>query len=91
MILQSHVKAKKYMAKLFLLYDDLAALCDVVIVTRVGTFRGSGYGSTDCDAEGSEQDEDRVVWPASEEEGQDFFDNPVSNPPSAFMGFWALI
>jgi len=49
MILQSHVKAKKYMVKLFPLYDDLAALCDVVIATRVGTFRGTCDGSTDCD------------------------------------------
>ena len=90
MILQSYVKVKKYMTKLFLLYDDLAALCNAVIVTGVGTFRGTCDGSPDCDAEGSEEDEDRVVWPASEEEGQDFFDNPVSNPPSAFMGCWAL-
>jgi len=37
MILQSHVKAKKYMTKSFLLYDDLAALCDAVIATVVGT------------------------------------------------------
>ena len=49
------------MNKLFPLYDDLVALCDAVIATRVGTFRGTHDGSTDCDAEGSEQDEDRVV------------------------------
>jgi len=81
MILQSHVKAKKYMTKPFLIYDDLVALCNAVIATGVGTFRGTCDGSSDCDAEGSEEDEDRVVWPASEEEGQDFVDNPVSNPP----------
>ena len=44
MILQSHVKAKKYMTKSFLLYDDLAALCDAVIATVVGTFRGTSDG-----------------------------------------------
>ena len=78
------------MNKLFPLYDDLVALCDAVIATVVGTFRGTCDGSSDCDAEGSEANEDRVVWTASDEEDLDFFDNPVSNPPSAFMGFWAL-
>src|SRR5882724_8076814 len=33
MILQSHIKAKKYMTKLFPHFDDLVALCDAVIVT----------------------------------------------------------
>jgi len=70
MILQSHVKAKN----IFPLYDDLAALCDVVISDWGGHFQGNQLMvPRDCDAEGSEQDEDRVVWPASEEEGQDCF------------------
>jgi len=38
---------------------------------------GTCDGSSHCDAEGSEDDEDRVDWPTSEEEGLDFFDNPV--------------
>jgi len=58
---------------IFPLYDDLAALCDVVIATGVGTFRGTSDGSTDCDAEGSEQDEGQGVWPASEEEARIVF------------------
>jgi len=52
MILQSHEKAKKYMNKPFPLYDDLVALCNVVIATRVGAFRGTCDGSSDHDAEG---------------------------------------
>ena len=62
----------------------------MVIATGVGAFRGTCDGSSDCDAEGSEANEDRVVWPASDEEDLDFLNNPVSNPPSAFMVFWAL-
>ena len=77
MILQSHVKAKKYMIKPFPLYDDLVALCNMVIVTWVGTFRGACNGSNDHDAKGSEDDEDGVDWPASEEEILDLFNNPV--------------
>ena len=52
MSLQSHEKAKKYMNKPFPLYDDLVALCNVVIATRVGAFRGTCDGSSDHDAEG---------------------------------------
>ena len=37
----------------------------------------------------AEDEADQVVWPGSEEEGLDFFDNPVSKSPSAFMVFWA--
>ena len=40
-------------------------------------FRGTCDGSSDHDAEGSEDDEDSVDWLASEEEGLDLFDNPV--------------
>jgi len=72
MILQSHEKAKKYMNKPFPLYDNLVALCNAVIETRVGAFRGTCHGS-----EGSKHDEARMDWPASEEEGLDWFDKPV--------------
>ena len=78
MILQSHEKAKKYMNKPFPLYDNLlVALCDVVIVTGVGAFRGTCDGSSDCDAKGSEDDQDSMDWLAAEEEGLDLFDYPV--------------
>ena len=77
MIHQSHEKAKKYMNKPFPLYDNLVALCNAVIETGVGAFRGTCHGSSDHDAEGSEDDENRVDWLASEEKGLDWFDNLV--------------
>ena len=39
---QSHEKAKKLMTQPFLLYDDIAELCDDAIATGAGTFR-PGY------------------------------------------------
>ena len=51
---QSHNKAKKFMTKPFLLYDDLTELCDAVIVIGAGEFRGTGDTSNEQDAEGSD-------------------------------------
>jgi len=51
---QSHPKAKKFMTKLFPLYDDLVELCDAVIAMGAGAFRGTGDTSTEQDAEGSD-------------------------------------
>ena len=42
------------MTKPFLLYDNLAELCDVVIAIGVGAFRGTGDTSTEQDTEGSD-------------------------------------
>ena len=78
------------MTKPFPLYDDLATLCDAVIATGAGAFRGTCDGSSVRDAEGSEDEEGRLDWPASEEEGLELFDNPVSNTPYFFMGLRAL-
>ena len=39
---QSHEKAKKFMTRPFLLYDDIAELCDDAIATGAGAFR-PGY------------------------------------------------
>jgi len=77
MIQQCREKANKYMNKLFPLYDNLVGLCNAVIVTGVSAFRGTCHGSSDHDAEGSEDDKNRVDWLASEEKGLDWFDNLV--------------
>src|SRR5882724_6901422 len=68
---QSHPKAKKFMTKPFPLYNDLVELCDAVIATGAGAFRGTGDTSTEQDAEGSDVEgeelyEERAVhveWP----------------------------
>src|SRR5882724_12943888 len=55
---QSHHKAKKFMTKTFPLFDNLAELCDAVIMTGVGAFRGTGDSSNEQDAKGSVEEED---------------------------------
>ena len=67
---KSHNKAKKIMTKSSPLFDDLAELCNVVIVMGVGAFRGTGETSNEQDAEGSdeeeEEEEDYEEWAISE-------------------------
>src|SRR5882724_11879343 len=50
----------------FLLFDELAYLCDNVLATGVGAFRGTGMGSGDLDGEGTVEEEDE-----EQEEGED--------------------
>ena len=66
------------MNKPFPLYDDLAALCKAVIATGSGAFRATCEGASDCDAEGLADEQDKVDWPASEEDCGDLDDFPVS-------------
>jgi len=58
------------MTKPFLLYNNLAELCDaVVIMMGAGAFRGTGDTSNEQDAEGSdvEGEELYVEWAGSED------------------------
>ena len=65
-------------------------LCNAIIVTGAGAFRGTCDGSSDCDAEGSVDEADRLDWPTSEDEGLELFDKLVSNTPCVLMGLRAL-
>ena len=66
------------MTKAFPLYDDLATLCNTIIAMGVGAFRATCEVSSDCDVEGSSDDQDKVDWQASEEECLDLDDFPMS-------------
>jgi len=66
------------MNKAFPLYDDLATLCEAVIAMGTGAFRAMCQGASDHDAEGSADEQDKVDWPASEEDCGDLDDFPVS-------------
>jgi len=55
------------MTKAFPLYDDLATLCNTIIAMGVGAFRATCEVSSDCDVEGSADEQDKVDWLASEE------------------------
>ena len=78
------------MNKLFPLYDDLVALCKAVMSMGASVFRGTCDGISDHDAEGSEDDVDRIDWVASEEEGLDFYDIPVCKTFYDCIILWAL-
>ena len=59
-------------------------------MTGAHAFRGTCDGSIDCDVDGSEEEEDKVDWPASEEDGLDLFDNLVCNTLYDCLVLWAL-
>ena len=54
---QSHPASSPFKKKSFPLFDDFAYLCDDVLATGVGAFRGTGMGSGDLDGEGSVEEE----------------------------------
>ena len=62
----------------------------MVIATGASAFRATCNGSSDHNADGSEEEEDSVDWPASEEEGLDLFDNLVHNTPYDCLVLQAL-
>ena len=63
---QSHPKAKRFMTKSFSLFDDLAELCNAVIMMGVGAFRGTGDTSNEQDAGDSvEEEEGYEEWAIS--------------------------
>ena len=55
------------MTKPFPFFDNLAELCDAVIMTGVGAFRGTGDSSNEQDAEGSVEEEDYEEQAVSED------------------------
>jgi len=55
---QSHPTSSPFKKKGFLLFDELAYLCDNVLATGVGAFRGTGMGSGDLDGERTVEEED---------------------------------
>ena len=65
-ICQSHPVSSPFKKKGFPLFDELAYLCDDVLATGVGAFRGTGMGSGDLDGEGTVEEEDE-----EQEEGED--------------------
>jgi len=61
---QSYPISSPFKKKGFPLFDELTYLCDDVLATGVGAFRGTGMGSGDLDGEGTVEEEDE-----EEEEG----------------------
>jgi len=54
---QSHPASSPFKKKGFLLYDNLAYLCDNVLAMGSSAFWGTGMGSGEFDGEGSVEEE----------------------------------